>query len=316
MYVSLLVLRLPPPSFTVNDLDIHGNSVENDALDEKLESAYIMNQTPKTENATNCAWETGSNTARPSTKQPTLKEAILTPEFALIYIAFFANQLFGVIVLSRLSSMCVDIFSKSENTASDIVSINGAFNCIGRLAFSCTSDLLVRNFKMEKAFARKVLYYYTLGAQIIVIGSLPTVIRHESFTYFAIEIFVLTSSFGGGLGTVPALLTDMFGAYNAGPMQGVILTSVSIGAVGGGIIFNNSLNNIIADGMTVSEAYIDNINAIFIVVCIGFALLFLVRTNVADRLEPGYHYSLCGKRVISIPSKKKSEIKQAEVEEK
>lgn len=227
---------------------------------------------------------------------------------------FFANQLFGVIVLSRLSSMCTDIFGKSSGTASDIVSINSAFNCCGRLAFPALSDFLVRYLKMEKTFARKVLYYFTLGSQVVVLGSLPTVIRHDSYTVFVIEIFVLTCSYGGGFGTIPAFITDMFGAYNIGPMHGIILTAMAIGGVAGGLSFNHVYNNKIADGMSVGEAYIDNIQGIFIVVCIGFAVLFLVRTNAKDRFEPGYHYSVCGKRVISIPPKEKDVMKQQEAE--
>eukprot|EP00644_Phytophthora_capsici_P000257 jgi/Phyca11/13642/fgenesh1_pg.PHYCAscaffold_4_\ len=135
----------------------------------------------------------------------------------------------------------------------------------------------------------------------------------DTFTFFVIEIFVLTASYGGGLGTIPALVTDMFGAYNVGPLHGIILTSLAFGAVVGGITFNNAYNGKIADGMSVGEAYIDNIQVIFVIVVIGFVVLFLVRTNVKDRFEPGYHYSLCGKRVISIPPKEK-DVKQDGVE--
>ncbi|ETI49061.1 hypothetical protein PPTG_10127 [Phytophthora nicotianae INRA-310] len=310
MYASVLVLRVPPPDFTVNGLNIHGDRVdENEILEEKLSTAYKAIHTPTHADQQ----ETAVITKTPS--QPlTLKHAVLSPDYIFMYIMFFANQLFGVIVLSRLSSMCTDIFAKSANTASDIVSINSVFNCCGRLAFSSISDFLVRYFKIEKTYARKVLYFFTLGAQIIVIGSLPTVIRHESFTFFVIEIFVLTCSYGGGLGTIPALVTDMFGAYNVGPLHGIILTSLAFGAVVGGITFNNAYNGKIADGMSVGEAYIDNIQVIFVIVCIGFVVLFLVRTNIEDRFEPGYHYSLCGKRVISIPPKEKGTKQEEEAE--
>ncbi|EGZ28388.1 hypothetical protein PHYSODRAFT_260353 [Phytophthora sojae] len=301
MYSSALVLRVPPADYTIHGLNIHGNAVdESEALEEKLSTAYKTVQTPTTEDKPETV-----DASKPFIKPYTLKEAVFTPDYIFMYIMFFANQLFGVIVLSRLSSMCTDIFNKSANTASDIVSINSVFNCCGRLAFSSISDFLVRYFKMEKTFARKVLYYFTLGAQIIVIGSLPTVIRHESFTFFVIEIFVLTSSYGGGLGTIPALVTDMFGAYNVGPLHGIILTSLAFGAVVGGITFNNAYNDKVADGMSIGEAYIDNIQVIFVIVCIGFVVLVLVRTNTADRFEPGYHYSVCGKRVVSIPPKTK-----------
>ncbi|KAE9037910.1 hypothetical protein PR003_g14873 [Phytophthora rubi] len=301
MYSSALVLRVPPADYTIHGLNIHGNAVNaSEALEEKLSTAYKAVQTPTAEDMPETV-----DASKTAIKPYTLKEAVFTPDYICMYIMFFANQLFGVIVLSRLSSMCTDIFNKSPNTASDIVSVNSVFNCCGRLAFSSISDFLVRYFKIEKTFARKVLYYFTLGAQIIVIGSLPTVIRHESFTFFVIEIFVLTCSYGGGLGIIPALVTDMFGAYNVGPMHGIILTSLAFGAVVGGITFNNAYNGKVADGMSVGEAYIDNIQVIFVIVCIGFVVLFFVRTDTTDRFEPGYHYSLFGKRVVSIPPKTK-----------
>ncbi|KAG6969592.1 hypothetical protein JG688_00005241 [Phytophthora aleatoria] len=299
MFASALVLRVLPRDFSIHGLNIDGNVANvSEGMEEKLSTAYKAVQTPT-------GADKPETVAAPKSpiKPLTLKQAVFTPDYIFMYLMFFANQLFGVIVLSRLSSMCTDIFA------------NSVFNCCGRLAFSAISDFLVRYFKMEKTYARKVLYYFTLGAQIIVIGSLPTVIRHESFTFFVIEIFVLTCSYGGGLGTIPALVTDMFGAYNVGPLHGIILTSLAFGAVVGGITFNNTYNSKVADGMSVGEAYIDNIQVIFVIVCIGFVVLFLVRTNAKDRFEPGYHYSLCGKRVISIPPKEKDAMKQQEAEE-
>ncbi|KAG2922515.1 hypothetical protein PC118_g4127 [Phytophthora cactorum] len=240
IFASALVLRVLPRDFSIHGLNIDGNVANvSEGMEEKLSTAYKAVQTPT-------GADKPETVAAPKSpiKPLTLKQAVFTPDYIFMYLMFFANQLFGVPLVH-------------------------VFNCCGRLAFSAISDFLVHYFKMEKTYARKVLYYFTLGAQIIVIGSLPTVIRHESFTFFVIEIFVLTCSYGGGLGTIPALVTDMFGAYNV----------------------------------------------IFVIVCIGFVVLFLVRTNAKDRFEPGYHYSLCGKRVISIPPKEKDAMNQQEAEE-
>ncbi|KAL8008286.1 putative major facilitator superfamily, MFS transporter superfamily [Plasmopara halstedii] len=296
MFATLVVLRDPPRDYTVNGRDIHGNRIEErEALEDQGDDIYTMYHTPKSGDQSEAA-EFGYTPI----ESMTLKEAILSTDYIFMYFTFFANQLFGIIVVSRLSNMCTDIFKKSASTASDMVSINSAFNCCGRLAFSVISDLLVLIFSVEKTYARKMVYFFTLGAQIILIGMLPTVIRQESFTSFVIEIFVLTSCFGGGLGTIPALIADMYGPYNVGPLHGIIITSVSFAAVVGGITFNKAYNGKIVDGMSVDEAYIDNFQVILVIVCIGFVMLFFVRTDVKDRFEPGYHYSLCGKRIISI----------------
>ncbi|CAI5712748.1 unnamed protein product [Hyaloperonospora brassicae] len=313
MFAAAFALRVPPPDFTVNGLDIHGNHVDEESgvSDNKLDDVYTSVETPKASGRAEHDFETVKTLP---VKQLPFKQAILTPDFIFMYLMFFANQLFGVIVLARLSSMCTDIFGKSAGSASDIVSINSAFNCCGRLVFPALSDCFVRVFNVEKAFARKMVYYFTLGAQIVVLGSLPWVIRQDSYTVFVVEVFVLTCSYGGGFGTIPAFVTEMFGAYNIGPMHGVILTAMAVGGVAGGLSFNHSYNNKIDGGMSVGEAYIDNIQVIFVIVCIGFAMLLMVRTNTTDRMEPGYHYSLCGKRVIRIPPKQKDAIEQQEAE--
>lgn len=72
---------------------------------------------------------------------------------------------------------------------------------------------------------------------------------------------------------------------------------------GGGITFNHTYGNQIADGWEIHEAYIYTVHRIFIIVLVGFVVLFFVRTNAADRFEPGYHLSIFGRRVVSIKGK-------------
>ncbi|EEY64954.1 Major Facilitator Superfamily (MFS) [Phytophthora infestans T30-4] len=220
-----------------------------------------------------------------------------------MYIMFFANQLYGLIVLSKLSSMCTDIFNKTPGQASDIVSVNGVFNCCGRLMFPLMSDIFVRKFHVEHAFARKWLYFYALASQVIILGLLPKILEKENYTAFVAVIFILTASYGGGFGTIPAFLTDMFGAFNIGAMHGLILTAWSIGGVVGGISFNHTYGDQIADGWEIHEAYSYTIRRIFIILIIGFVVLFFVRTNATDRFEPGYHLSIFGRRIVNIKGK-------------
>lgn len=56
-------------------------------------------------------------------------------------------------------------------------------------------------------------------------------------------MWILTACYGGGFGTIPAFLTNMFGAYNIGALHGIILTAWSIGGVGGGIGFTENYNH-------------------------------------------------------------------------
>ncbi|KUF90232.1 12-oxophytodienoate reductase 1 [Phytophthora nicotianae] len=213
------------------------------------------------------------------------------------------EKLYGLIVLSKLSTMCTTLFGKTADQGADIVSINGVFNCVGRLLFPLISDVIVRKFNVEHAFGRKCLFYYALVSQITIIAIFPTLIRNESYTAFVVLVFLLTLSYGGGFGTIPCFLTDMFGAFNIGAMHGFILTAWSLGGVAGGLTFNAKYNDAIKNGSTPVDAYVDSIYKILIVVCVTGIFIFMVRTNPRDRFDKGYHYSLFGKRVISIKPK-------------
>ncbi|KAG6591168.1 Major Facilitator Superfamily (MFS) [Phytophthora cinnamomi] len=98
------------------------------------------------------------------------------------------------------------------NHATDIVLINGVFNYFRRLFFSLSSDLVARNPNIEHAFAHKCVFYTTLMLHVIIVGTTPKMIRKNQYTAFVAKIFVLTASYGGGFGTIPAFMADMFGA--------------------------------------------------------------------------------------------------------
>eukprot|EP01132_Coremiostelium_polycephalum_P002022 gene2022-2489_t len=160
-------------------------------------------------------------------KNLTFFQAITSREFILIYLMFFANVIFGLVAISRLSNMVQDIFGKSKSTASIIVSINGGFNLAGRLVFAIISDKI----------GRKIMYILSLTIQAIIVGLLPTLVEESSYTAFIALIWTLTAFYGSGFGLIPALLTDLFGSKLVGSAHGVILTAWSIAGVAGGLIF-------------------------------------------------------------------------------
>jgi MFS family permease len=171
--------------------------------------------------------------------------------------------------------------------------------------FPVISDFLIRTFKLEPAFGRKCVYFYTLSSQVVIIGTLPYLIDNRKYTPFIAEVFILTASYGGGVGTIPAFLTDMFGAYNIGAMHGIILTAWSIGGVVGGITFNDTYRAALRAGKSASQAYQNNIHAIFIIVVVGYASLYLIRTNPKDRFAGGYRYTVFGCTLINIKPRSK-----------
>ncbi|KAG0348400.1 hypothetical protein BG005_011550 [Podila minutissima] len=261
MFMCCLVFRIPPPGFVVNGLDVYRNKVDANGDIE----AYTTQKS-------------ASNMRDPASTM-TLIDSIFSTEYRLIYLMFFGNSLAGLVFLSRLSTIVVDIFNKSPATGATIVSINGGFNLAGRLFFATASDKL----------GRKTCYIIMLVVQVIVLATLPTIMENQNYPAFLAAIWMLTACYGGGFGCIPAFLCDMFGPSNIGALHGIILTAWAIAGVGGGLLFTKIYNDLLASGQyTVKDVHIYAINFYWIlaIASIGFFIIGFVKTTIRDRLMP------------------------------
>ncbi|KAF9942372.1 hypothetical protein BGZ65_002494 [Modicella reniformis] len=209
----------------------------------------------------------------------TLREALTTYEYLGMYMMFLANLVSGLVILSRLADMVINVFEKSPDTASTVVAINGGFNFVGRLMFSSLSDVI----------GRKPSYLVMLGTQVIILAILPLIFVTKNYWAFLLAIWTLTCAYGGGFGTIPAFIHDLFGMHNISGLHGILLTAWSIAGVGGGVLFTLIYNHLIrAHGYTASSPEVYNTNFYWLCACaaIGFVVLLFVRSNVRDRLLP------------------------------
>ncbi|KAF9092210.1 hypothetical protein BGX29_010569 [Mortierella sp. GBA35] len=209
----------------------------------------------------------------------TLKEALTTYEYLGMYLMFLANLVSGLVILSRLADMCINVFEKSADTAATVVAINGGFNFVGRLMFSSLSDVI----------GRKPSYLVMLGTQVVILAVLPLIFVTKNYWAFLLAIWTLTCAYGGGFGTIPAFIHDLFGVNNISGLHGILLTAWSIAGVGGGILFTLIYNHLIRDrGYTAASPEVYNTNFYWLSACaaFGFVVLLFVRSTVKDRLLP------------------------------
>lgn len=209
----------------------------------------------------------------------TLREALSTYEFLGMYLMFLANLVSGLVILSRLADMCINVFEKSPDTAATVVAINGGFNFVGRLMFSSLSDVI----------GRKPSYLVMLGIQVVILAVLPLILVTRNYWAFLLVIWTLTCAYGGGFGTIPAFIHDLFGVHNISGLHGILLTAWSLAGVGGGILFTLIHNRLIhVGGYTPSSPEVYNTNFYWLCACaaFGFVVLLFVRSNVRDRLLP------------------------------
>ncbi|XP_037030526.1 uncharacterized MFS-type transporter YhjX-like [Bradysia coprophila] len=249
MICSALVFRVPEPGYSVNTANVA---------------------------------ETKDTPVSPSTSiKLTLKESLMSIDYVLLYITFFSNILFGLLVISRFSDMITKLFEIPADTASTLVSINGVFNLMGRLIFSTLSDKI----------GRKACFLIMLITQTIIIASFPYYVEHKIYWLFVLSMIVLSTCYGGGFGVLPAYLNDMFGSHNISVCYGLVLTAWSFAAIFGGFIFTTVYDYQVATGSgNPSDPIPYIINSYWILGCVTFGVLAtsLVRPELKDRLLPSF----------------------------
>jgi len=207
----------------------------------------------------------------------TLLDALQSRDFWLLYVAFFANQFFGLVVISRLSNVAQDLFGLTPTVAAALVALDGLCNVTGRIGFAFASDYL----------GRKTIMFTLLCVQLVAISVLPQALNHQTLWLFILCMYSCTACYGGGFGMIPAFLADMYGHHNSSATHGIILTGWSLAGVGGGLTFTAIFNHLIANGSSMAHAYIVNLSWIVAFVALGVVTLLGVRANIRDRLSPG-----------------------------
>jgi len=248
MTISSIVLRTPPPNFSIVLEPKGSNSVEGSDAVATVEAVKAIS----------------------------LIEALRSKDFRLMYLMFLANLIFGLVLISRLSNMVTDIFERSTEEAATVVSINGGFNLGGRLFFSIASDYV----------GRKTCYLVMLTTQLIILGVFTAITVTKTYWAFLLTMWVLTACYGAGFSVIPAFLSDTFGPGNIGPCHGVILTAWSIAGVVGGLTFTAVFNWIIGSGYSTKDAYPYNLNVWWILgfVFIGWVALLFVTPTLKDNI--------------------------------
>ncbi|KAF0686937.1 Aste57867_21285 [Aphanomyces stellatus] len=337
MYTCAIIMRTPPPGYTVGGVNIHGVHVETDddlecelrpfhphdnddddsggdekgdeKGDEHGDVPHVQLCTPRRAPALDPP--TGDDNVDDTTRvishqvwlkqvqSATILDSLCSVDFVGIHLALFGNIVFGLTVISRLSSMAQTIFHRSPTEASTLVSLNGIFTCTGQIAVPMVSDLLVRKCHVRPPLARKLVYLTASTTQVIIMLTLPTVLRQQLYTVFRVQVWLLMICYGGAFGTVAAFLTDMFGAHNIGALHGCGLTAWSLAGLVGGLGFTLNYNHLVHVKHYVPvEAFIENMHWVLGLVLLGLVAVSAVRTNHHDRFAPKYQYSLCGKSVI------------------
>jgi len=164
-------------------------------------------------------WVATTKVAKAATAQTyTVKDAMATWQFWLLWGMLFLNVSAGIMIISQASPMAQQQVHLTAVAAGTMVGLLGIFNAVGRFFWAWMSDMIGRS--------RVYLLLYVI--QAVIFFSLPKI---GTQTVFFLAFATIYLCYGGGFGTMPSFTADYFGAKFMGGIYGWILLAWGVGGV-------------------------------------------------------------------------------------
>jgi OFA family oxalate/formate antiporter-like MFS transporter len=169
----------------------------------------------------------GPKAAAPAALSP--RQAVFSGRFVMMWLVFFCNITAGIAIISFQSPLLQSLWKKTDPGLSaavvagfgaTLIAISSLFNGAGRFFWGAVSDRV----------GRVQTFRILLGTEIIVFAGL---VLTGSPWLFGILVCWVLLCYGGGFGTMPAFVSDTFGAQVMAPVYGAILTAWSAAGIVG-----------------------------------------------------------------------------------
>jgi MFS transporter, OFA family, oxalate/formate antiporter len=161
------------------------------------------------------------------------RRAVLSGRFFLLWVVFFCNITAGIAIISFQSPLFQDLWKKMDPSlapavlaglGATLVAASSLFNGAGRFLWGAVSDRIGRAQTFRIMLASQVAVF----ALLVVTGS-PWV--------FAVLVCWVLLCYGGGFGTMPSFICDVFGNRLMPVVYGSVLTAWAAAGVVGPQIF-------------------------------------------------------------------------------
>jgi len=153
-----------------------------------------------------------------STVDYTVREALRTWRFWLLWLMISLNTSAGISIMSQASPLAQQQIGVTVVEASTIVGIISVFNALGRVFWAWISDLI----------GRAQVYFILFAIQVFLFFTLPSI--HE-VALFTVAVCAIALCYGGGFGVMPSFTADFFGSRYVGGIYGWILLGWGFAAV-------------------------------------------------------------------------------------
>ncbi|MBP2636895.1 MAG: yhjX 1 [Firmicutes bacterium] len=165
----------------------------------------------------------------------TAKQCILSGKFLMMWTIFFFNIIAGIMFIGFQSPLLQDLLKKTMEPAAlnnpqvvaglaaagaTLIAVSSIFNGVGRFFWGGLSDKIgrVQTFRL------------ILGTQFVVFGALLFV---SDPIIFSILVCYILLCYGGGFGSMPSFILDVFGQKLMPVVYGAILTAWGCGGIVG-----------------------------------------------------------------------------------
>ncbi len=165
----------------------------------------------------------------------TAKECIFSGKFALMWIVFFLNIIAGIMFISFQSPLLQDLLKEAVEPAllndpkvlaelaasgATLIAVSSVFNGLGRFFWGGLSDKIgrVQTFRL------------ILGSQVAVFLALLFI---KTPLLFSVLVCYVLLCYGGGFGSMPSFVLDVFGPKQMPVVYGSILTAWGLAGIVG-----------------------------------------------------------------------------------
>jgi len=179
--------------------------------------------------------------------QMSADQAGRTPQFYALWLVLFFNASAGIGVLGQASAMAQEMLKGriTPAEAGGFVGFLSLFNMAGPFLWSSASDYLGRK--------RTYAIFFALGAALFVFSL--TAGRMGSVALFVGTFALIMTMYGGGFATLPAYLSDLFGARQVSAIHGRLLTAWSAAGLAGPVLVNYIREFQLEHGVAPAQSY-------------------------------------------------------------
>lgn len=157
----------------------------------------------------------------------TARRAVLSARFVLMWLVFLLNITAGIAIISFQSPLLQDLWRRADGTlapaalaarGATLIAVSSLFNGAGRFLWGAVSDRIGRSWTFRAMLATEIAVF---------VGLMRTT---DPWVFAALVCWVLLC-YGGGFGTMPAFIGDVFGPKLMAAVYGAVLTAWGVAGV-------------------------------------------------------------------------------------